>query len=91
MKHYLMALGLGIWSAIKHNYTTLATPTIGIARKNLSDNNSNAIGAILNGLTDSVFVKIMHCCSAKDMWDKLQKIYEGDDKIKKEKLQTHIG
>ena len=25
------------------------------------------------------------------MWDKLQNIYEGDDKVKKEKLQTHRG
>jgi hypothetical protein len=25
------------------------------------------------------------------MCDKLQKIYEGDDKVKKEKLQTHRG
>jgi len=25
------------------------------------------------------------------MWDKLQKIYEGDDKVKKEKLQIHRG
>ena len=31
----------------------------------------------------------MHCVSAKDMWDKLKNIYEGDDKVKKEKLQTH--
>jgi hypothetical protein len=33
----------------------------------------------------------MHCVSTKEMWDKLQNIYEGDDKVKKEKLQTHRG
>jgi hypothetical protein len=26
-----------------------------------------------------------------EMWDKLHKIYEGDDKVQKEKLQTHRG
>jgi hypothetical protein len=29
--------------------------------------------------------------STKEIWDKLQKIYEGDDKVKKEKLQIHRG
>jgi hypothetical protein len=31
----------------------------------------------------------MHCKSTKEMWDKLQNTYEGDDKVKQEKLQTH--
>lgn len=35
------------------------------------------------------FVKVMHLTSAKDIWDKLQKTYEGDDKVKKAKLQAH--
>jgi hypothetical protein len=29
----------------------------------------------------------MHCDSAKDLWDKLQNIYEGDAKVKGAKLQ----
>jgi hypothetical protein len=32
-----------------------------------------------------------HCKSAKDIWDKLRNIYEGDTKVKKEKLQTYRG
>jgi hypothetical protein len=39
--------------------------------------------------SESEFVKVMHCESTKDIWDKLQNIYEGDDKVKKAKLQTH--
>ena len=31
----------------------------------------------------------MHCESEKDIWDKIQNTYEGDEKVKKEKLQTH--
>jgi hypothetical protein len=33
----------------------------------------------------------MHCKSTKEIWDKLQNTYEGNDKVKKEKLQTHRG
>lgn len=33
----------------------------------------------------------MHYDSTKYMWNNLQNIYEGDDKIKKSKLQTHRG
>ena len=31
----------------------------------------------------------MHYKSKKEMWDTLQNTYEGDDKVKEEKLQTH--
>ncbi|KAH9328904.1 hypothetical protein KI387_001012, partial [Taxus chinensis] len=37
----------------------------------------------------SEFIKVMHCESTKEIWDKLKNIYEGDDKVKKTKLQTH--
>jgi hypothetical protein len=34
--------------------------------------------AILGGLAGSEFVKVMHCTSAKEIWDKLKNVYEGD-------------
>jgi hypothetical protein len=40
---------------------------------------------------DSVYVKFMHCSSVKDIWDKLQNVYEGDEKFKVAKLQTYRG
>jgi uncharacterized lipoprotein YehR (DUF1307 family) len=40
---------------------------------------------------DSVYVKVMHCDSAKEIWDKLQNVYEGDAKVKEAKLQTYRG
>jgi hypothetical protein len=45
-------------------------------------------GTILNSLINSVFVKVMHCDSTKDLLDKIQKIYEGDEKFKGDKCQT---
>jgi hypothetical protein len=57
----------------------------------LGENNSKAKNALLNGLSDTVFTKVAHCKSAKEIWDKLQNIYEGDTKFKAAKLQTYRG
>ena len=49
------------------------------------------MNAILSGLVELVFVKVMHCETAKEIWDKLKNFYEGDDKVKGAKLQTYRG
>jgi hypothetical protein len=54
-------------------------------------NNSKAKNALLNGLGDSLYGKFMHCISAKEIWDKVHNIYEGDAKFKEEKFQTYRG
>lgn len=41
------------------------------------------------GLVDNKMTKVMTCTSAKEIWDKLKSIHEGDVKIKEAKLQTH--
>ena len=33
----------------------------------------------------------MHCTSTKEIWEKLQVIYEGDERVKQTKLQTYRG
>ena len=38
-----------------------------------------------------VFTKVAHCKYAKEIWDKLRNIYEGDTKVKETKLQTYRG
>jgi hypothetical protein len=45
----------------------------------------------LNGLSDTVFTKVGHCKSAKEIWDTVQNIYEGDTKVKATNLQTYRG
>jgi hypothetical protein len=57
----------------------------------LGENNSKAINALLNGLSDMVFTKVAHCKYAKEIWDKLRNNYEGDLKVKTTKLQTYRG
>jgi hypothetical protein len=45
----------------------------------------------MNGLCESIYTKVIHCISTKNIWDKLQNIYEGDSKVKATKLQTYRG
>jgi hypothetical protein len=53
--------------------------------------NSKAKNALLKDLSEMVFTKVAHCKSAKEIWDKIQNIYEGDSKVKASKLQTYRG
>jgi hypothetical protein len=41
---------------------------------------------IQNGVFESIYINIMQCESTKDIWNKLNTIYEGDEKVE-EKLQ----
>jgi hypothetical protein len=72
MKTYVQAHGFDVWRSVVDEYKA---PTIPLTYKNgkkLEENNLQAKNSILNGMVDSVYVKVMHCDSAKDIWDKLQ-------------------
>ena len=43
---------------------------------------------IMGSIDEFVCAKVMNCTSAKQMWDKIQTTYEGDNKVKEDKLQT---
>ena len=47
------------------------------------------MNAILNGLAEAEFVKVMHLQTAKEMWDKHMNSYEGNEKVNDVKLQTY--
>ena len=51
-------------------------------------NNVKVVNAILDGLYITIFSKVIHCKTTKEIWDKLETIYEGDTKVKRAKLQT---
>jgi hypothetical protein len=91
MKTYIQAHGFQVWQSIVDGYTTPTVPPTNDKAVKLGENNSKAKNALLNGLSDTVFTKVAHCKSAKDIWDKLQNIYEGDTKVKETKLQTYRG
>jgi hypothetical protein len=78
MKTYVQAQGFEVWKSIVDGYKEPVVPPTNENGRKLSLNNSKAKNAILNGLVDSVYVKVMHCSSTKEIWDKLQNVYEGD-------------
>jgi hypothetical protein len=84
-----MAISFDIWQSVVIGYIAPTTPPTGASGKKPSANNAKVMNVILCGLLESDFVKVMHCGSTKEIWDKLQNIYEGDGKVNKEKLQTH--
>jgi hypothetical protein len=91
MKTYIHAHGFEIWQSVVDGYKEPTVPPTNERAIKLGQNNSKATNALLNGLCESVYTKVIHCKSAKEIWDKLQNIYEGDSKVKETKLQTYRG
>jgi hypothetical protein len=91
MNTYIQAHGFQVWKSIVDGYTTPTVPPTNDKVVKLGENNSKAKNELLNGLSDTVFTKVAHCKSTKEIWDKLRNIYEGDSKVKTTKLQTYRG
>jgi hypothetical protein len=91
MKTYIQAHGFEIWKSIVDGYTVPTVPPTNDKAVKLDQNNSKATNARLNGLGETIFTKVAHCKSSKEIQDKLRNIYEGDSKLKATKLQTYIG
>ncbi|XP_057833096.1 uncharacterized protein LOC131043884 [Cryptomeria japonica] len=88
MKAYLNTLGYDVWQSVVDGYTPPSTPLTDAAGKRKSENNAKAEHALLCSLVDSEFTKVMHCKSAKEIWNNLKSIYEGDEKVREAKLQS---
>ena len=85
---YLQSLGAEVWGIVEGGYKfPSATPT-DAAEKKQYDLNAKAVTVLLSSLTQSEFMKVMHFKSAKEIWDKIVVSYEGDDQVKRAKLQT---
>ncbi|XP_057871402.1 uncharacterized protein LOC131077844 [Cryptomeria japonica] len=74
--------------SVKNGYIVPNAPPIDPDAKKEYVNNAKAKHAILSGLSDTEFVKVMHCSSSKEALDKLKILFEGDVKVKEAKLQT---
>jgi hypothetical protein len=88
MRTYLMSLGVDVWDVVETGYVKLVV----LASKDDKLEfrfNAKAMNSILNGLAKAKFFKFMHCDSTKVMWDKMISSYEGNEKVKDAKLQTH--
>jgi hypothetical protein len=67
MKAYMQAQGFQVWQSIVDGYTTPVVPPTSDKVVKLGENNSKAINALLNGLSDTVFTKVAHCKSYKEI------------------------
>jgi hypothetical protein len=88
MRTYIMDLGADVWDVVDIGYVK---PVV-LANKDDKlefSFNAKAMNAILSGLVEEEFVKVMHLGTAKEMWDKLINSYEGNEKVKDAKLQTY--
>ncbi|KAH9311413.1 hypothetical protein KI387_026448, partial [Taxus chinensis] len=65
MNVYLSSFGYYVWKSINIENTSLSYPMEVIAKN-----------AILIGLVESIHSKVFECESAKDLWDKLEFMYE---------------
>jgi hypothetical protein len=86
MKTYVEEHVFYVWKSVVDGYKESATPSINNNGNKLIQKNSRDKNDILNVLVDTIYVKVMSCDSAKDIWDKLQNFYEGDVKFKETKL-----
>jgi hypothetical protein len=67
MNTYVQAQGFDVWKSIVDGYKEYSTPSIDNDGEKLIQNNLRAKNAILNGLVDLVYVKVMNCDSAKQI------------------------
>jgi hypothetical protein len=89
VKTYLTDLGVDIWYSIVNGYVIPNNAPTDPNEKNLMSCNSKARHVILAALAPTISSKVMGCNTAKEVWDKLKSIYEGDPKVKQVKLQRH--
>jgi uncharacterized lipoprotein YehR (DUF1307 family) len=89
VKTYLTALGVDIWYSVVNGYVIPNNAPTDPNEKKLMSCNSKARHVILASLTPTIAIKVMGCKTAKEVWDKLKNIYEGDPKVKQVKLQRH--
>ena len=85
MRTYIMSLGIEVWAAVELGYAPKATDTEKETKQDFVAN-AKAMNAILNGLCEAEFIKVMHKDIAKEIWDTLENIHEGDKKVKTAKV-----
>jgi hypothetical protein len=88
MRTYLMALGANVWDVVETGYTN---PIVLASKDDKLEFRFNAKGmnAILNGIVEAKFLKVVHLQTAKETWDTIISSYEGNEKVKDATLQTY--
>ena len=84
---YLLSINVDGWDLVVNGYKVPNTLPTDSNKKRKYETDMKAKFAILNSLSEDVFVKVMHCSSSKEVWYKLKNTYHGNDIIKEAKMQ----
>ena len=91
MKFHLMSLGWNSQAATEKEFKIVDNLPTDILELDQYEGNAKSLNSILSGLTNTIFVKVMRCTTAKQAWDKLKIVYEGTSKVKESNIQTYKG
>jgi uncharacterized lipoprotein YehR (DUF1307 family) len=89
VKTFLTTLGVDIGYSVVNGYVIQNNAPTDPNEKKLMSCNSKDRHVILAALAPTIARKVMAYNTAKEVWEKLKSIYEGDPKVKQVKLQRH--
>ena len=72
MKTHIISLRPNVWMSIEIGYIYPKSPPMDLEGIKQFGNNAKDINAILAGLNKTMFSKVMHCNTMKDIWEKLR-------------------
>jgi hypothetical protein len=87
VKTYLTSFGVDNWYSVLNVYVIPKNAPTNPNEKKIMISNSKSIHVILGSLSPTIANKVMGCNTAKEAWEKLKSIYEGDPKVNKVKIQ----
>jgi hypothetical protein len=79
MKGFLKEKGKGIWNASIGGSIPLKNKSKFAAQKETNNNDALSLKTISNGLSSSIKQSMGECTSAKDLWLKLEKVYQNKE------------
>ena len=86
MQVHLLAQGYEVWEIVDKGFT----PTQDEQGKKNIIYDAKVKDLIISGLIEFVYLKVLSCKTAKEVWGKLENIYASDSKVKEAKLQIFI-
>ena len=85
MQVHLLAQGYEVWEIVEKGFTTTQDEQ---GKKNMVYDARDK-DLIISGFIEYVYLKVLSCKTAKEVWGKLENIYAGDSNVKEAKLQIY--
>ena len=67
MRNHLMSIGIEVWLSLETKYTYPKSPPIDIEGIKWFGYNAKVVNAMLAGLERTIFAKVMHCNTTKEI------------------------